>query len=79
MTEFPNPYQEPVLESPGVKYQHLADSASAYGTLLGLNLTEKGKTALAVLIQETEDWWRTSNNARDIQSILGLLHRLMNL
>ena len=72
-----NPYDQPLShESPGQRYERLASEGATLARLVGLNLTPRGREALAVLIGETEAWWHVSGHSLDMTGLLAMLSKL---
>jgi hypothetical protein len=78
VTEIPNAYAPPALEAPGERYMRLAAEGAEIAAIVGLHVTERGTTALAILIQECEDWWRVNKNAKALSSSLALLRAILS-
>lgn len=76
MAEFENQFAEQRMTAPGERYATLAAEISEGARLFGLNMTPQGQTALAVLIQEVEDWWVTSDGARVVRFVIRMLPKL---
>lgn len=69
LNPFDDENKKPV-EAPGQKYQRIAGEIAEAGILIGLNLTPRGRDALAEVIGELDAWWRVNpDHAETIKRI----------